>query len=1274
MTQRLLPDLNVQTQYLYSFTMKKFAIIPVALCVLGTAFATAQSAGQPHITTYTFSNGATLSAMSPNGLWATAKGFNDASLDSYPYLINLTTHDTLPLLTADDYAIGISAGAYDVTNDGKIVVGHYSESPAFYYSEQGSWEVVENVTGHFNAVSPDGKYAVGVYSPNIENIFEEAPLFFENGARVSLEGLPKTDITDRDQKQNRLIGVSPDGNILLGCMSFSYPGSGCSYYVYDRRTGTHDFIGKGYLKNGSHVDAAHMSNNGKWITGTFNNVQPIDGETAYYNENYISYIYNVETREFTPLYNGEEDYDHAGNAVSNDGVIFGCSPYLNPSRSLQVRHGNFWYPLETILSSRYGVDYRSATGYQVTGLALDVSDDGRTIAAMAYITEENYILTLPETYDAAAAGVNLLSQVSFSPTDGTRFATISQIRLTFDRVVEYVGGNATIYKGEDRVRSSLSVTNAENGKAWDVGFRATTLEEDAHYQVVIPAGMFRIPGSEMTNPEYTVRYVGRAEKPVQLLSTLPADGGSLSELSYNSPVTLTFDIPVQLSSTAAGQLYQVGNETPLCDLTLAYGGNMVAAYPTSTRYLFKGSEYIVKIEAGQITDQMGNCGNDPITLHLTGLYERPLPADGETLIDQDFNDMSNSLNSFLLYEGDHNVPTSTMKSWGFDADNTPWNFSIRDDDAEDYCAASTSMYSTAGKSDNWMSTLPIYVPSADYVLTWKAQSYLKAKSDSLRVYIWESDEQLSALSAATVDKIRSEGKLVFFDRIYPGANENTLAGEWSNYSVDLAPYSGKNIYIVFADLNTNQSVLFVDDLKVEAISGHFSVGSLTETIITTQSETEVSGYVRIVKDTLYTDLTAYYHNADLSICDTIRVGDLNLRTGDVYRFHFERKLPVALGRITDYTIGVRLGNETREIHGKVSNLAFSPVKRVVVEKLTGAWCGNCPLGIVAFDYMNSSFKDNFIPIAIHTANGGSDLYDFSAYSNYLGLSAAPTGRVNRIDTVYSPICTDAATGKFSFTSAAGNETWTDILLRELEEGTLVQIDLGKCLYDATQNNIEVPVSVKFAVDMTSANYNVSFIILEDGLMSPQSNYFYNNADPLLGSWGQGGTHGSYSLVTYEHVARAVIGNYGGMSGYLPNGNISSDKDYGFTLRTSASAFSGKVAMANASVVCLLINANTGRIENAAIGHFNEGNVGIEELVTESAPFKVSREGQGVTLLFETALPIKASLHDLNGRLLDSYTGSSSAGQMLHLDSHRAGITILHVTTPQGNFVRRIISR
>lgn len=1255
--------------------MKKiFLVITAVLCLCTSSLSFAQEK-KATITPYTFANGATFTAMSPNGLWATAKGINDASLDAYPYLINLTTRDTLSLLSPEEQKMNISAGANDVTNDGKLVVGQYDQLPAFYHADGEGWEVLENIAGYFNAVTPDGKYAVGVCSPNAENLFEEDILFYVDGVKSELKGLPTKDITGQNQHQNRLIDISADGNIILGCMSFSYPGGGCCYYVYNRTTETYDFIGQGHLSRSSHVDAANLSNNGKWVTGTFNNVEPIEGETAYFKENYISYIYNVESKEFKPFYVSSEDYDHAGNAVSNDGVVLGCSPYLNPSRSLQVRYGDFWYPIEHVLRACYGINYQSATGYLTSGLALDISDDGKTIAAMAYISEENYVLTLPETFEEAAARTNLLSGATFFPEEGAQFATISQIQVSFDRIVEYVDGKATIYQGENAVRSSLSATEEENGKVWNIGFRTTTLTEGENYTVVIPAGMFRIPGSSMTNPEYTIHYKGRANKPVQMLSSSPAEGGTLSEISYNSPVTFSFDVPVTLVSTAYGELYQEGDETPTCQLILAYGGNLIAAYPSTTRYLYKDVKYTLKIASGLITDLMGNCGNEAIELHLNGLYERPLPSDGDDLLNESFSDMSNSLNNFLLYEGDHLTPTSTMQGMGFDADNTPWNFSLRDDDSDDYCAASTSMYQPAGRSDNWMSTHQIYVPSENYMLSWKSQSYLAARHDTLRVYVWECDETLGALSASTIERIKNDGTLVYCDRETAGKDNNTLAGDWTTHRVELSDYSGKNIYVIFADLNENQSMLFIDDIKIEALTGHFTFGTLTESLVEMQQEIAVSGYVRVVTDTTYTSLKAYFHNADKSICDTIEASGIFLSADDVYRFTFEKKLPLSLGHITDYTLGVVMGDETREMHGKVSNLAFSPTKRVVIEELTGAWCGNCPLGIVAFDYLSSSFKDNFIPIAIHTSNGGSDFYDFSSYSNYLGLSAAPTGLVNRIDTVYSPLCTSKTTGKFSYVSEAGNETWTDILLRELEAGTLVDINLGSCIYDANSDYIEVPVDVRFAVDMTSANYNVSFVILEDSLMSPQNNYFYNTEDPILGAWGKGGKYGSYSLITYNHVARSVIGNFGGMSGMLPHSDISSEKTYQFKLQTSAAAFSQTVKMNNTSVVCMLINANTGRIENAAIGHIKTGTVGIDNASADRQYVSIDSKDQSISVQFAQTTQATVRLYDLNGILLDETSHDLiQSGESVILHSPKKGMAVLQVITPDAGFSKKIIIR
>lgn len=93
---------------------------------------------------------------------------------------------------------------------------------------------------------------------------------------------------------------------------------------------------------------------------------------------------------------------------------------------------------------------------------------------------------------------------------------------------------------------------------------------------------------------------------------------------------------------------------------------------------------------------MGFCPNNEITINYTGAYEPEISSDG-SLFSDDFNDPSNSMVKYLLYEGDHNKPSSAMQDLGFDADNSPWLFVIRESESSsDYCAASTSIYNPTG--------------------------------------------------------------------------------------------------------------------------------------------------------------------------------------------------------------------------------------------------------------------------------------------------------------------------------------------------------------------------------------------------------------------------------------------------------------------------------------------------------------------------------------------------------------------------------------------------
>lgn len=1198
----------------------------------------------PKITTFGFQTGVNLMNMSDDGLWAVAKGTNgdNESMDSYPYLLNITNGERVSLLTDEETEMGVSSGAYDVSDGGKIVVGNYDGSPAKY--ENGEWikltgENSKALRGNAVSISADGRCIVGTLGDNDGLESSEIPMLWVDGVPTPCPNLPTKDAWGRDENMNRFVGISADGEHILGCLSFVYVKQS-SYYVYHRATQTYDILGEGVLTSDSKVDFPAFSPDGKWVTGTVHNVEEIEG-SEFPDERELAFQYNLDTKNFV-LYNEEEDTDIGGNAIDNSGVVFAATPAVNPVRSLIWRVGQFWYDLRLVLKEKYGIDFIASTGYEYTGSPIAISRDGKTLAAIAMTKDQNYVITLPETFAEAAASVNLLASSTVFPPTGSSFSKLTTVTVSFDKNAKVLSGaKAYLYDGETKVASSLSIKQGSSAKSFVIGFKPITFTEGKRYTLKIPAGCFGFEGTDIVNKDIDVTYIGREDKPVQALKFSPADGSNVSELSYNSPLSIQFDVPLTLVNGVVGTLYQEGSVDPLSELVLATSTNMMAVYPAGKRYLYKDVKYTVKIPAGAVTDLMGNCPNEEISLQFTGLYERPLPQPGDNLFEEDFSDPTNSYNRFLLWDGDKNTPTKEMQDMKFDSSNTPWNFTIRESTSHsDFCVGSTSMYDPAGESNDWMTTIQLYIPSDKYVLSWKSQSYKKDKQDVLRVFVWECDEELSSLNDELVARIEKEGTKVYEAVESPGESEEGLAGEWKENKVALDDYKGKKIYIAFLNRNNDQSMILVDDIKV-VYDGNFSLGNMTESIVKDMEEVTVGGYVMIKGEGTYNSIKAYYYNADKSVKDEITETNLNLKAGDIHKFSFTNKLPVEPGRITEYTLGVEVEGDVQEIKSTVKNLAFTPNKKVVIEKLTGAWCQNCPLGDIAFEYLQQQFPDNFIPVAIHTASGGTDPYDFSAYGQFLGLSAAPTGLVNRIDTVYSPIYTGGT--QYSYFSPEGNKTFTDIMLRELEVDAVADISVGDAIYDPEIKQIYVPTNVKYALDIPSANYNILYVLLESGLKGKQTNGFHATEDPLLGEWGASGSFGPSPWVTYDHVARMCIGSsMNGTPGYIPN-SVTGNKLYEFAMQTDISDV--KISdMNKVDVVCMLIDANTGKIENAAISHFTEGTIsGIEDTEKVSSDVTVRVDGKRVITEFNEATDAVVTLYDLNGMVIDQASANVAEG-------------------------------
>ena len=89
-----------------------------------------------------------------------------------------------------------------------------------------------------------------------------------------------------------------------------------------------------------------------------------------------------------------------------------------------------------MLKQNYGIDFYTYTGYQSTGLCIEVSDDCKTMCGIAYISHENYQITLPKTFAEACDNVNLLATYTSSVRSGAQVQKLSNITLTFTRDVE----------------------------------------------------------------------------------------------------------------------------------------------------------------------------------------------------------------------------------------------------------------------------------------------------------------------------------------------------------------------------------------------------------------------------------------------------------------------------------------------------------------------------------------------------------------------------------------------------------------------------------------------------------------------------------------------------------------------------------------------------------------------------------------------------------------------------------------------------------------------
>lgn len=1218
--------------------------------------------------------------LSDNGKWA----ITEASTDSGEGEVFSSGGAVMNVATGEKVTVSHQSGRAslsDITDDGNIVVGSCAGVPAYWSRTDNGWTTLPLLEGYSSgtllSVTPDGHYAVG-YLVTPDWNWGAEPIMYDLTSKTIVEtpNIPRLDMTHLDQKQNCFRQISADGRYILASVSDSYmmPTALCSY-VYDRQKSTYRFLGfndndtkdweplwKGLL----FCEGASMSHDGKWVTGVAYIVEAIAG-SDFGNEYRAAFVYNTQTDEFK-VFNGEGEGDVVANVIFNDGNFLVSSPSGNPYASMLVRSGNYYIGFDQIMNQVYGKDFYTTTGMSNTGSVLTASEDGKTLLMLPN-PNESYLLQLSESLFEAGTKVDLLSNYTVSPAAGSIMSKLREVRLTFDRNVETNGlYNRITCKSDDGQDSWTPLEQngwVANGKNATITFRSRTLREGVKYTINIPAGLIRLAGDRnVTSKDINITFEGRASGAVKLVETYPANEASVGTLdAQTNPICLTFNADLKAGEVNEGQLYRVGEDTPYCRLNILVSGRNVYAYPTSGQHLFNGTDYRVVIPAGVCTDLSGDGANEEISLTYHGSYVREISSDDKNLF---FSNCGN-LDDFILYDGDRLEPGSVPAGWGFNS-TLPWSIVRATTETTDMALAAHSMFAAGGTSDDWMSTPQIFIPDEKCYISFQAQSYLNSSKDRLKVYVYANDNVYDTFTRSIVDDIRANGDLVFDEQLNPGATQEGLEGEWTDYTVSLEKYAGKEVYICFLNENTDQSAVFVDNVAVVHDLAYLASFTNSDRVVN-RNDINIEGTVTIATEIeTYDAITLVLKNGEGTEVDRIEETGLALKANDVYNFKFDKALPLVIGEINPYSVDVTLGDNTTTISGSVSDLTFMPNRKIVIEEFSGAECANCPLGIRALENIENLYPSNVIPVILRTYQGDPLGTGVQGYSSFLGMSSAPSGRLNRGDVVFPMISNDKDymfSGAGYYDSTTGEEllVWLDVFRNELAQPAEAEVKFTSA-YDESSNTVNVDFKVRCALNKSNTPINVFAVITENECLTSQNNNLYNEEDPDLGAFGKGGEYGKNFIYPFylNDVAKGCYGNtYNGTGGLIPV-DLKAGEFYGNTLSFELPSYVSKSE--NAYVTLMLIDPNSGKVINANRCALNgetpaESGVFAPDAVGENAPAILCVGSTVVATSAQGKLTVQ--VYTADGQQIAAGAGEYVS---LNLEGHH-GLVIVRATNENG---------
>ncbi len=415
----------------------------------------------------------------------------------------------------------------------------------------------------------------------------------------------------------------------------------------------------------------------------------------------------------------------------------------------------------------------------------------------------------------------------------------------------------------------------------------------------------------------------------------------------------------------------------------------------------------------------------------------------------------------------------------------------------------------------------------------------------------------------------------------PVFTETLTSGTYKNRYLNISSYMGQQVYVSIRHYGcTDQYYLFIDNVKLRTVKNYDAAVTAV-----TNPRYGIQGSNYIMKATIknnglnaITGLNLNWNDGtDHTSTVSTNIAFNNSATVTVtsalgYPSLVDKNINVSVTAVNGNADQVPSDN-TYPTH--FNTVSTAPQKRVLIEEGTGTWCGWCPRGAVAMEYMNTTYPDGFVGVAVH--NG--DPMVLAEYNSGAKISSFPGMNVDRA-------VKNTGVSQSAMESQYNSRSATIVAPAELNASGSLN----------NGNELTFNASATFRSNFANANLKFGVILMEDGVTGTasgynQTNYYAGGANGAMGGYESLPNPVPAAQMVYDHVGRMLLGGYTGQAGSIPT-TIADGQTVNYTFTATIPSTYNP---ANMKAVLVLLDTVTGEVEN--VRSFLLSSLGVDDIQT-----------------------------------------------------------------------------